>query len=61
MAIMSTKTENGHLLQDVGRELVKYLFAAIPNACCERFVIKGQVRRRESDGEWLVFVDGEQG
>ena len=47
------------ILQDVRRELVKYLFAVLPNACCERSVIKGQVRRHEGDGEWRVFVDGE--
>jgi hypothetical protein len=48
------------VLRDVRREIVKYLFAALPNACSERSVIKGQVRRREGDTEWRVFVDGEE-
>jgi hypothetical protein len=47
------------VLRDVRREIVKYLFVALPNNCSERSVIKGQVRRREGDTEWRVFVDGE--
>lgn len=47
-----------YVLQDVRRELVKYLFAVLPKVCHGRtVVVKGQIRHQTDGGEWHVVVE----